>query len=138
MTTAALAAEAHASASSSPAARTIYRRYDHWWADLPAARPSYTRPHDTGRSPGRVVHCLDRPRVRLQDQGLVRALDRRATPADELASRRRRHLTDLEGIGDSSATVIQQALAGGAVALPHRAGGQDPVPLTDAGAVARR
>jgi putative hydrolase len=63
----------------------------------------------------RVVHCLDR----MHDKGFrakafVRALDVvRSTPADELASRAADDtLTDLDGIGASSAKVITEALRG--------------------------
>ena len=89
----------------------------------------------------RVVHCLDRAHESgFKTKAFVRALDvARATPADELAERAAAGtLTDLDGIGDSSATVIQQALAGGAVAYLTELEGKTQVPLTDAGAVYRQ
>lgn len=64
----------------------------------------------------RVVHCLDRAHEGgFKTKAFVRALEvARAVPADELAERAGNDtLTDLDGIGDSSALVIRQALSGG-------------------------
>jgi putative hydrolase len=63
----------------------------------------------------RVVHCLDRAHdTGFKAKAFVRALDVvRNTPPDELAARAKNDtLTDLDGIGSSTATVITQALAG--------------------------
>ena len=63
----------------------------------------------------RVVHCLDRMHdTGFRTKAFVRALDVvRATPADELAERSAAGtLTELDGIGDSSARVISEALTG--------------------------
>ena len=63
----------------------------------------------------RVVHCLDRAHdTGFKAKAFVRALDVvRALPADEVVERAEAGtLTELDGIGDSSATVIRQAIAG--------------------------
>jgi putative hydrolase len=63
----------------------------------------------------RVVHCLDRAHdTGFKTKAFVRSLEVvRATPEPELAERARAGtLTDLDGIGDSSARVIIEALAG--------------------------
>jgi putative hydrolase len=63
----------------------------------------------------RVVHCLDRAHdTGFRTKAFVRALDVvRATPQSELAERAAAGtLTDLEGIGDSTAKLITEALAG--------------------------
>ncbi|MEI7547836.1 MAG: PHP domain-containing protein [Actinomycetota bacterium] len=88
----------------------------------------------------RVVHCLDRSHdTGFKAKAFVRALDVvRALPADEVEQRAAAGtLTDLDGIGDSSARVIQQALAGGE--LPYLADleATTQVPITEAGAVYR-
>ncbi|MDO8392433.1 MAG: PHP domain-containing protein [Actinomycetota bacterium] len=89
----------------------------------------------------RVVHCLDRSHdPGFKAKAFVRALDVvRAMPPDELAQRAMAGtLTDLDGIGDSSAKVIQQALAGGDVPYLAELEGKTQVPITDAGAVYRQ
>lgn len=89
----------------------------------------------------RVVHCLDRAHdTGFKAKAFVRALDvARTTPADELEQRATAGtLTELDGIGDSSAKVIQQALAGGDVAYLADLEQKTQVPLTEAGAIYRR
>lgn len=88
----------------------------------------------------RVVHCLDRAHDSgFKTKAFVRALEvTRTLPAAELAARARADtLTDLDGIGDSSATVIQQALAGGEVAYLADLEAKTQVPITAAGAIYR-
>ena len=88
----------------------------------------------------RVVHCLDRAHDSgFKTKAFVRALEvTRTLPAAELAERARADtLTDLDGIGDSSATVIQQALAGGEVAYLADLEAKTQVPITPAGAIYR-
>ncbi len=63
----------------------------------------------------RVVHCLDRMHdTGFRAKAFARALDVvRSTPADEIATRAADDsLTDLDGIGASSAAVITEALRG--------------------------
>jgi putative hydrolase len=63
----------------------------------------------------------------------------RSTPAGELAERAEAGtLTDLEGIGDSSAAVIQQALAGGEVEYLIDLEARTRVPLSDEGEAYRQ
>jgi len=88
----------------------------------------------------RVVHCLDRAHdTGFKAKAFVRALEvARSLPPDELAQRAAAGtLTDLEGIGDSSAKVIRQALAGGDVAYLTELEAATQVPITAAGAVYR-
>ncbi len=84
----------------------------------------------------RVVHCLDR----MHDKGFrakafVRALDVvRSTPADELAARAADDtLTDLDGIGDSTARVITEALRGETPAYLTKLEGESQVSITPDG-----
>jgi putative hydrolase len=88
----------------------------------------------------RVVHCLDRAHEGgFKTKAFVRALDvtRTIDPA-ELAERAANGtLTDLEGIGDSSATVIRQALTGGDVQYVADLEATTQVPITPAGAMYR-
>jgi putative hydrolase len=63
----------------------------------------------------RVVHCLDRAHeTGFKTKAFIRALEVvRATPPEELESRAAAGtLTDLEGIGDSTARLITEALRG--------------------------
>ncbi|MCE9622434.1 MAG: PHP domain-containing protein [Actinomycetia bacterium] len=88
----------------------------------------------------RVVHCLDRAHdTGFKTKAFVRALEvARALPPDELAERAKADtLTELDGIGDSSATVIQQALAGGEVAYLAELEAKTQLPITPEGAVYR-
>ena len=82
---------------------------------MPILRRGYPEAMSPEQALLRVVHCLDR----MHDKGFrakafVRALDVvRSTPADELAARAADDtLTDLDGIGASSAAVITEALRG--------------------------
>ncbi len=89
----------------------------------------------------RVVHCLDRAHDSgFKTKAFVRALEvTRTLPAAELAERASAHtLTELDGIGESSATVIQQALAGGEVAYLAELEAKTQVPITAAGAIYRK
>jgi putative hydrolase len=88
----------------------------------------------------RVVHCLDRAHdAGFKTKAFVRALEvARATSPEELAARARAGtLTELDGIGESSSKVIQQALAGGPVPYVDELDGKTRVPITPAGAVYR-
>ncbi|TVR25519.1 MAG: PHP domain-containing protein [Ilumatobacter sp.] len=88
----------------------------------------------------RVVHCLDRAHeTGFRAKAFVRALDVvRSTPDEELAERAARGtLTRLEGIGDSSAAVITDALAGRVPAYLERLEQSSQVPITEAGSVYR-
>ncbi|MGB8859640.1 MAG: PHP domain-containing protein [Ilumatobacteraceae bacterium] len=89
----------------------------------------------------RVVHCLDRAHdTGFKTKAFVRALEVvRTLPADELTERAATDtLTDLDGIGDSSAKVIQQALAGGDVPYLAELEAKTQVPITPAGALYRK
>lgn len=88
----------------------------------------------------RVVHCLDRSHdTGFKAKAFVRALDVvRSLPAEEVAARAAAGtLTELDGIGDSSATVIAQALAGVEVAYLVELEARTQVPVSEAGAVYR-
>ncbi len=85
----------------------------------------------------RVVHCLDRAHdTGFKTKAFVRALEvARALPADQLAaSASAGTLRQLDGIGDSSAKVIEQALAGGPNTYLDALEATTQVPLTDDGA----
>lgn len=84
----------------------------------------------------RVVHCLDRAHVGgFKSKAFIRALDVvRTTDPEELSSRcRTRTLTGLDGIGDSTARVITEALHGVASYL-ERLDAETQVPMTPEGA----
>ena len=84
----------------------------------------------------RVVHCLDRAHdTGFKTKAFVRALDVvRSTPSLEIANRAAAGtLTDLDGIGQSSATVIEQALAGGPQQYLERLEASTEVPITPEG-----
>ncbi len=86
------------------------------------------------------MHCLDRAHeTGFKSKAFVRALEvARSLPPDELAQRADAGtLTDLEGIGDSSAKVIRQALTGGDVAYLADLEASTQVAITAAGAVYR-
>ena len=88
----------------------------------------------------RVVHCLDRAHdTGFKTKAFVRALEvARSLPPEELAERAKADtLTDLDGIGDSSAKVIQQALAGGDVPYLVELEAKTQLPITPEGAVYR-
>ena len=83
----------------------------------------------------RVVHCLDRAHeTGFKTKAFVRALDVvRATPADEITERANKStLKQLDGIGDSSAKVITEALRGETAYL-DQLDAQTKVPITAGG-----
>jgi putative hydrolase len=84
----------------------------------------------------RVVHCLDRAHeTGFKTKAFVRALEVvRATPPEELASRAEAGtLTDLEGIGDSTARLITESLKGD-TSYVDKIEAETGVKLTDDGA----
>lgn len=88
----------------------------------------------------RIVHCLDRAHDNgFRTKAFARALEvTRSLEPTELAERASAGtLTELDGIGESSAKVIEQALAGGEVAYVAELETRTRVPLTAAGAVYR-
>ena len=88
----------------------------------------------------RVIHCLDRALAsRYRTQAFVRALDVvRATDPVELAERARdERLTDLDGIGDATAGVITEALAGRVPSYLAKVEAESIVSITPAGLVYR-
>jgi len=83
----------------------------------------------------RVVHCLDRAHeTGFKTKAFSRALDVvRNTPADEIVERASRNtLKELDGIGDSSAKVIIEALRGETTYLA-KLDKQTQVPISEAG-----
>jgi putative hydrolase len=85
----------------------------------------------------RVLHCLDRAFVGgFKTKAFVRALDVvRNTDPVELAERARDEtLTELDGIGDTSAGVITEALAGVRPSYLDKIEAETPVPISDEGA----
>ncbi len=87
-----------------------------------------------------MVYYLDRAHdTGFKTKAFVRALEVvRSVPDDELVARAEAgNLTDLDGIGSSSATVIQQALAGGEVRYLTDLASSTEVPLTRGGAIYR-
>jgi putative hydrolase len=84
----------------------------------------------------RVVHCLDRAHeTGFKSKAFVRALDVvRSTPPDELERRAAADtLTDLDGIGKSTAAVISDALAGREPAYLRKIEAESQVPITAEG-----
>lgn len=84
----------------------------------------------------RVVHCLDRAHeTGFKTKAFVRALEVvRAVPPDELATRAAAGtLTDLEGIGDSTARLITETLHGD-TSYVDKIEAETQVKLTDDGA----
>ena len=84
----------------------------------------------------RVVHCLDRSHeTGFKTKAFVRALEVvRATPPDELVERAAAGtLTKLDGIGDSTARLITEALRGD-TSYVEKIEAETAVTLTDAGA----
>ncbi len=84
----------------------------------------------------RVVHCLDRAHeTGFKAKAFVRALDVvRNTPPDEIAARAKNDtLTDLDGIGSSTATVIAQALAGEEPTYLRKVEAESKVSITEDG-----
>ncbi len=89
----------------------------------------------------RVIHCLDRALASAyKTRAFVRALEVvRATDPVELAERARDdRLTELDGIGDSTAAVITEALAGLVPGYLRKIDAESQVELTEAGAVYQR
>jgi len=87
----------------------------------------------------RIVHCLDRAHeTGFKTRAYVRALDTvRNTPPDALAARSEAGtLTDLEGIGDSTARLITQTLNGD-TSYVEKIEAETGVKLTDDGAIYR-
>lgn len=85
----------------------------------------------------RVMHCLDRSNQSgFKAKAFSRALHVvRSVPHDELASRASAGtLTELDGIGESSASVIAQAIAGGPIDYLNDLEAATAVPLSDHGA----
>jgi putative hydrolase len=83
----------------------------------------------------RVIHCLDRAHeTGFKTKAFVRALEVvRATPPDELEARAAAGtLTDLDGIGDSTARLITGALNGDTTYI-EKLEAETGVKLTDAG-----
>jgi len=86
----------------------------------------------------RVIHCLDRSQASgFKSKAFVRALDVvRTTDPDELTNRAERDaLTDLDGIGPSTAAVISEALAGRTPEYLARIEAESQVPITPEGQV---
>jgi putative hydrolase len=83
----------------------------------------------------RVVHCLDRAVSGFKSKAFVRALDvGRNTPADELEERAANGtLTDLDGIGKSTAAVIGEALEGREPTYLATIEARSQVEITEAG-----
>jgi putative hydrolase len=85
----------------------------------------------------RVIHCLDRALASpYKTRAFTRALDVvRTTDPIELAERARdQRLTDLEGIGDATAGVITEALAGVVPTYLTKIEAESQVELSDAAA----
>ena len=102
---------------------------------------SYTRPVTPVEALERVVHCLDRAHdTGFRAKAFVRALEIvKAMPAAEVAAMATAGtLTDVEGIGSSTQTLVRQALAGGPIAYLDDLEAATGVPMGAAGAVYRR
>ena len=81
------------------------------------------------------MHCLDRAHdTSFKSKAFVRALDVvRGLPPEDVESRAAAHtLTQLDGIGDSSARVIEEAIAGANTYLAELEA-RTQVPITEAG-----
>jgi putative hydrolase len=88
----------------------------------------------------RVIHCLDRAHEGgFKTKAFVRALDVvRNTDPVELAERARdERLTELDGIGDSTAAVITEALAGIVPSYLIKIDAETQIGMTDEGAAYR-
>ncbi len=84
----------------------------------------------------RVIHCLDRAHeTGFKAKAFVRALDIvRELPAGELERRAAADtLTELDGIGTATASVISEALAGGEPSYLRKIEAESHVPITEAG-----
>ena len=84
----------------------------------------------------RVIHCLDRALASpYKTRAFVRALDvvRDTDPVDLAERARDGRLTDLDGIGDATAGVITEALAGLTPSYLAKVEAESTIELTDAG-----
>jgi putative hydrolase len=88
----------------------------------------------------RAVHYLDRAHVGgFKTKAFVRALDvLRSLPPEEVEERSRaKTLTELDGIGDATARLVAEALAGGESSYLAKLEAETRVPLSAEGAVYR-
>ena len=88
----------------------------------------------------RVIHCLDRALASpFKTKAFIRALDvvRSANPIEIAERARDQRLTELDGIGDATAGVITEALAGLVPAYLTKIEADSQVPLTSDGAAYR-
>jgi putative hydrolase len=88
----------------------------------------------------RVIHCLDRAHESgFKTKAFVRALDvvRTSDPVEIAERARDERLVELDGIGDTTAAVITEALAGVVPAYLTKVEQESVVSITDAGAVYR-
>lgn len=114
-------------------------RYDRTYSHpVPSTVPSgYLGPMTPEAALLRIIHCLDRALASpYRTKAFVRALDvvRTIHPV-ELAERARDdRLTELDGIGDTSAAVITEALAGLTPGYLVKVEAESQVPLTGDGA----
>ena len=102
---------------------------------------TYTRPVTPVEALERVVHCLDRAHdTGFRAKAFVRALEIvKAMPADEVAAMALAGtLTEVEGIGASTQTLVRQALEGGTIKYLDDLEATTSVPMGAAGAVYRR
>jgi putative hydrolase len=85
----------------------------------------------------RVVHCLDRSHeTGFKTKAFLRALEViRSLPPEEVEERSRTStLTKLDGIGDASARLVKEALAGGPSSYLEKIEAETQVPITPEGA----
>ena len=104
------------------------------------SKATYTPPVTPVEALERVVHCLDRSNdTGFRAKAFVRALDViRGLPAEEVAARGvAGTLADLDGIGATTATVVEQALAGGEVRYLTELEARTRVPISQEGATYR-
>jgi putative hydrolase len=117
------------------------RRHVSYLAPLLSVAVQTDAPMTPEQSLLRVIHCLDRALASaFKTKAFVRALDVvRITDPVELAERARdERLTELEGIGDSTAAVITEALAGIVPNYLIKLETESAVNITEAGATYRR
>ena len=108
---------------------------------MSAESGTYTRPVTPVEALERVVHCLDRAHdTGFRAKAFVRALEIvKAMPADEVAAMALAGtLTEVEGIGASTQTLVRQALEGGTIKYLDDLEATTSVPMGAAGAVYRR
>ena len=108
---------------------------------MSAGSGTYTRPVTPVEALERVVHCLDRAHdTGFRAKAFVRALEIvKAMPADEVAAMALAGtLTEVEGIGASTQTLVRQALEGGTIKYLDDLEATTSVPMGAAGAVYRR